>query len=107
MRIDKDKRAAGIIDGDYCLQVASDMLERFQEEELENDGFNSLEMLAIKAVFDDLFENNIKSKYKEGRNEVLNLLNGLQSYEDREFMDERDSFDSNIVNIFDYANKED
>ncbi len=74
MRLNSKERAAGLIDADYCLQISHDMLDVFNQEEVENHGFNSLEMLMIKAVFDDLFENMIKSRYKKGRNQVIDAL---------------------------------
>ncbi|PRX34730.1 hypothetical protein BX659_10245 [Orenia metallireducens] len=74
MRLSQENRANGLVDADYCLKVAHCMLNVFDEKEKENHGFNSLEMLMIKAVFDDIFENTIKERYKAGRDEVMNFL---------------------------------
>ncbi|TDX51371.1 hypothetical protein [Orenia marismortui] len=99
MRLSQDQRAQGLIDADYCLQIAHDMIDIFQKEEEDNKGFNSLEMLMIKSVFDDLFENTIKSRYKEGRNQVINFL----SKEDID-LSLRNSND-NVVSLFDFLDK--
>ncbi|OCL26189.1 hypothetical protein U472_09245 [Orenia metallireducens] len=79
MRLSQEHRADGLVDADYCLKVAHNMLNIFDEQEKENQGFNSLEMLMIKAIFDDIFENTIKERYKAGRNEVTSFLLGVNA----------------------------
>ncbi|GAB6098153.1 hypothetical protein JCM16358_00320 [Halanaerocella petrolearia] len=77
MQLNNGERMQGFVDGNYCLQVAHDMLNIFKEAEVENDGFNSLEMLMIKSLFDDIFENTVKDSYKTGREEVENNLSQM------------------------------
>jgi len=79
MRLSQEHRADGLVDADYCLKVAHSMLNIFDEKEKENHGFNSLEMLMIKAIFDDIFENTIKERYKAGRNQVMSFLSEFNS----------------------------
>lgn len=74
MQFNDEERMQGFVDGNYCLQVAHDMVNRFKEAEVENEGFNSLEMLMIKSLFDDIFENTVKKSYERGREEVENNL---------------------------------
>ncbi|WP_408956106.1 hypothetical protein [Natroniella sp. ANB-PHB2] len=99
MRLDRDTRMNGVIDGDYCLCVARNMLDTFQEAELENDGFNSLEMLMIKTLFDDIFENNIKNNYKTGRDNIASLLAGVGSDNLNE------SADRDVISLFDFLDQ--
>ncbi|AGB41409.1 hypothetical protein Halha_1464 [Halobacteroides halobius DSM 5150] len=77
MNLSDKERMQGLVDGDYCLQVAYDMIDRFKEAELDNKGFNSLEMLMIKSLFDDLFENTVNNSYKIGREEIENDLSQM------------------------------
>ncbi len=100
MRLNKENRICGLIDGDYCLEVAHNMLELFNQAEVENDGFNSLEMLMIKALFDDIFQNNVKSRYKSGRDQVIDLL----AFDDG--LSTNNSMDENVINFFEMNNKE-
>ena len=104
MRLDRDTRMNGVIDADYCLCVARNMLDTFQQAELESEGFNSLEMLMIKTLFDDIFENNIKNNYKVRRDDIVDLLAEMET-DSLETDNIDESATGEVISLFDFLDQ--